>query len=408
MTATNELHRRSHQPVASGSRPLAGIRVLDLGNYIAGPGTAMILGELGADVIKIEALTGDIARHVGAFGAAMIHCYNRDKRSIAIELREPRGLAVVKKLIGRSDVVVQNLRPGLVDALGIGAAAMRAVDPRLIYLSVSGFGVHGPSRGRPGLDIAAQAESGLMSVTGEPDRPPQKVGVPIIDAATTHVGAQAVLAALFKRERTGEGETIETSLLEVAIHLQASTWSQYATTGREPTRQGSGQVSNAPAAELIRTADGWIVLSAYTEEHWARLCKTLGRETLITDERFATSAARVKNKPAMLAELENVLSPQSSTECVELLSKNGIVVAAVRTYSQARVSPDVEAAGIFMQTTGDNGAEMLGLPYRFAGGRATTAGAPAIGQHSLAILSELGFDAREVEAMIKDGIVGGA
>ncbi len=386
-------------------RPLEGIRVLDLGNYIAGPGTAMILGDLGAEVTKVEALAGDIARSAGAFGAAMMRCYNRDKKSIAVELRSPDGLDVVKRLIARSDVVVQNLRPGLVESLGIGASAMRKLYPRLVYLSVSGFGEDGPSRARPGLDVAAQAESGIMSVTGEPDRPPQKVGVPIVDAATTHVGAQAVLAALFKRERTGEGETIETSLLEVALHLQAASWNQYAQTGVEPTRRGSGQASNAPAGELIQTSDGWIVLSAYTQDHWARLCKAIEREDLIGDPRFVTNSARVANKPAMLAELKLALSTLSSEACVQLLSSHQVVAAAVRNYSQARSSPDVEATGMFVRTTDGRDDEVMGLPYRFAGARIATGGAPAVGQHTSLILAELGFGEAVAAAMMERGVV---
>jgi crotonobetainyl-CoA:carnitine CoA-transferase CaiB-like acyl-CoA transferase len=386
-------------------RPLAGIRVVDLGNYIAGPGTAMILGELGADVIKVEALTGDIARHVGSFGLAMVRTCNRDKRSIAIDLRKPRGIEIVKRLIARADVVVQNMRPGLVDELGIGPTAMREAHPRLIYMSVSGFGAAGPSKERPGLDIAAQAESGIMSVTGEPDRPPQKVGFPIIDAATTHVGAQAVLAALFKRERTGRGSAIETSLLEVAIHLQSSSWSEYAATGREPQRRGSGQASNAPAAELIQTRDGWIVLSAYTQEHWARLCKTIRREELITDERFATNVARVANKPAMLTELRAALADLSTEDCVALLSRNQIVAAAVRSYSQVREAADVKASGIFVRTTGPDSFDALRLPYRLDGKGSSTGGIPAIGQHTLAILQEAGFAAQDAQALLAAGIV---
>lgn len=389
-------------------RPLEGIRVLDLGNYIAGPGTAMILGDLGADVIKVEAPAGDIARSAGAFGDAMVRCYNRDKRSIAIDLRSSDGIDIVRRLIARSDVVVQNLRPGLVDSLGIGAKAMRELHPRLIYLSVSGFGEGGPSRTRPGLDVAAQAESGIMSVTGEPDRPPQKVGVPIVDAATTHVGAQAVLAALFKRERTGVGETIETSLLEVALHLQAASWNQYARTGVEPARRGSGQASNAPAGELIQTSDGWIVLSAYTQEHWARLCKAIKRERLIDDTRFATNTARVANKPAMLLELKQALSELSSETCVQLLSSHQVVAAAVRSYSQARSSADVDATGMFVKTTDGRDDEVMGLPYRFGTARAASGGAPAVGQHTSAILAELGFDTATSGAMVERGVVCGA
>jgi len=386
-------------------RPLDGIRVLDLGNYIAGPGTAMILGELGADVIKIEPLTGDIARSVGPLGMGMVRSYNRDKRSIALDLREPRGIAIVKRLMGCSDVFVQNMRPGLVEELGIGSGPMREANPRLIYVSISGFGMNGPSRDRSGLDIAAQAESGIMSVTGEPDRPPQRVGFPIIDSATTHVAAQAILAALFKRERTGRGETIETSLLEVGIHLQASSWSEYAATGNEPTRRGSGQASAAPAAELIQARDGWVVLSAYTQDHWARLCRTIRRADLIDDPRFATNAARVVNRPALLIELNAALGSFTAEECVALLSRNQIVAAAVRSYSQARKSADVEASGMFVPTTGADGLEALRLPYRFGAQAAVSGGIPSIGQHTLAILHEAGYDENEARAMLEAGVV---
>lgn len=399
------VNERPHASANADGRPLAGIRVLDLGNYIAGPGTAMILGDLGADVIKIEALTGDIARGVGSFGLSMVRANNRDKRSIAIDLRKPRGVDIVKRLIAQSDVFVQNMRPGLVDELGIGPAAMCAAHPRLIYLSVSGFGTDGPSRQRPGLDIAAQAESGIMSITGEPDRPPQKVGFPIIDGATTHVGAQAVLAALFRRERTGRGDAIETSLLEVAIHLQSSSWTEYAATGREPMRQGSGQANNAPAAELIQTRDGWIVLSAYTQEHWARLCRTINREDMITDERFVTGAARVANKPVMTVELTAALEQYTTEDAVALLSRNQIVAAAVRSYSQVRAADDVGASGIFMRTAGPNGYEALYLPYRMDGVRTPTGGIPSIGQQTGEILRDAGFDANEAELLNAEGIV---
>ncbi len=221
--------------------PLQGLRVVELGNYIAGPGTAMTLGDLGAEVVKIESLEGDAARHTGHFGHAMLRAYNRGKKSIALDLRQPRGLEIARRLVARADVLVQNLRPGAAEALGLGADTLRAVQPGLVYVAITGFPAAAASRDRPGYDIAAQAESGLMSVTGEPEGLPQKVGVTIVDTATVQVAAQAVLAALFRRERTGLGETIRISLLEVALNLQLPNFSDYLVRGVEPTRSGDGQ-----------------------------------------------------------------------------------------------------------------------------------------------------------------------
>ncbi|MET0310435.1 MAG: CoA transferase, partial [Burkholderiaceae bacterium] len=251
-TSGNNTHtgtRAGQRPAA----PLAGVRVIDLGQYIAGPGAAMALAELGADVIKVEPPGGDQARGIGRYGESMVRAYNRGKRSIALDLKSPAGRDVALRLIGRSDVVIQNLRPGVAARLGLGPEDVRALHPRVIYLSISGFAGNGPSRDRPGYDIAAQAESGLMSVTGEPGGAPQKVGVPVVDAAAAQLGAQAVLAALYGRERSGVGETLEVSLLETALHLQAATWCEYLGGGPEPTRIGNGQPHNAPAADVVAT-----------------------------------------------------------------------------------------------------------------------------------------------------------
>lgn len=395
-------------PPAAGRSPLCGVRVIDLGQYIAGPGAAMVLGELGADVVKIEPLGGDQARHIGRYGESMVRAYNRGKRSIALDLRSPRGVQVALRLMETSDVVVQNLRPGAVARLGLGADAVRALYPRLIYLSVSGFGSTGPSRDRPGYDIAAQAESGLMSVTGEPDGLPQKVGVPIIDAAAAHLGAQAVLAALFARERSGQGETIETSLLEVAMHLQASTWADFLGGGPEPTRMGAGQPHNAPAAEVVPTRDGHIVLSAYAEDHWARFCRVVGREALTTDPRFCSNKQRVMHRDALRTVLADCLSHLSSAQCVDLLGRQQIVVGAVSTYAQTLASPDVAASGILVEARATDGTayRAVGLPYRLGGSaRPAPAAAPAVGADSHALLALAGYSAQEITELQRDGVV---
>jgi crotonobetainyl-CoA:carnitine CoA-transferase CaiB-like acyl-CoA transferase len=396
------------QESIGAAAPLRGVRVIDLGQYIAGPGAAMALAELGADVIKVEPIKGDQARHIGRYGESMIRAYNRGKRSIALDLKSPLGREAAMRLIAGSDVVIQNLRPGAVAKLGLGPDVVREKFPRVIYLSISGFGSRGPSRNRPGYDIAAQAESGLMSVTGEPDRPPQKVGVPIIDAAAAHLGAQAVLAALFARERSGVGETIETSLLEVAMHLQAPTWCDYLGGAPEPTRMGDGQPHNAPAAEVVPTRDGYIVLSAYAEEHWARFCHLVGREELVADARFCTNARRVENRTALRAILQECLSGSSSSECVDLLGRNQIVAGAVRTYGQVLASPDIAASGILVDASAPDGTSYraVGLPYRLGDApRAAPRAAPAGGADSDELLSQAGYSALEIAELRRAGAV---
>jgi len=396
------------EPSSRHPLPLHGVRVVDLGQYIAGPGAAMALAELGASVVKVEPLLGDQARHIGPYGESMIRAYNRGKRSIALDLKSDAGRNAALRLIERCDVVVQNLRPGVVDRLGLGPETVRERFPRVIYLSISGFGSRGPSRDRPGFDVAAQAESGLMSVTGEPDRLPQKVGVPIVDAAAAHLGAQAVLAALYGRERSGVGETLETSLLEVAMHLQAATWCDYLGGAPEPTRMGDGQPNNAPAAEVVATRDGHIVLSAYADEHWARFCRVVGREALITDPRFSTNMRRVEHRPALRAVLHECLSNLTSEECVALLGRNQIVAGAVRSYGQVLASIDIAASGIVVEAAATDGTHYraLGLPYRL-GGRPAVAlpAAPACGEHSDTVLAEIGYGAEEIEALRRAGVL---
>lgn len=400
---TRENSKTGRLPAA----PLAGVRVIDLGQYIAGPGAAMALAELGASVIKVEPPGGDQARGIGRYGESMVRAYNRGKRSIALDLKSPAGREAALRLIAASDVVIQNLRPGAADKLGLGPAAVRALYPRVIYLSISGFAGNGPSRDRPGYDIAAQAESGLMSVTGEPDRPPQKVGVPIIDAAAAQLGAQAVLAALYGRERSGAGETLEVSLLETALHLQAATWCEYLDGAPEPTRIGNGQPHNAPAADVVATRDGYVVVSAYAEDHWQRFCRVVGREALAADPRFATNALRVRHREALRGVLAECLSGYTSEECTELLGRNQIVAGAVRSYSDVLASPDVEASGILVEApaAGGSGYRAVGLPYRFGDApRPAPAAAPSCGQDTDAVLAEAGYTQQEIAALRQSGV----
>ncbi|SCK16422.1 Crotonobetainyl-CoA:carnitine CoA-transferase CaiB [Variovorax sp. HW608] len=389
--------------------PLAGIRVVELGNYIAGPGTAMALADLGAEVVKIESLDGDAARTTGPFGMAMLRAYNRSKKSIALDLRQPRGAEIARRLVARADVLVQNLRPGAAESLGLGAEALRAAHPGLVHVSIAGFPAASPSRDRPGYDIAAQAESGLMSVTGEADGLPQKVGATIIDVASTQVAAQAVLAALFRRVRTGAGETIRVSLLEVALNLQMPNWSDYFVRGVEPKRSGDGQPMAAPAADIFRTRDGMVVVSAYVQAHWVRLCGAIGAPALASDPRFASNELRVANRPAMKAAVGEKLARLDTAECVELLSRNGIVVAVVRSYADALASEDFRASGMVMDVAANGsvpGYTSFGLPYELCDTpRRATLAAPALGAHTAQVLREAGYGDAEIDALQEAGVV---
>ncbi|MEV0084721.1 CoA transferase [Saccharopolyspora sp. NPDC050642] len=390
------------------SAPLKGVKVVDFGQYIAAPGAGALLAGLGADVIKVEPLGGESARNIGSFGDGMLRAYNRGKQAIALDLRHPLGRETGHRLASGADVVVQNMRPGAMERMGLGATQLRERNPALVYASVSGFGMHGPSRQRPGLDIAAQAESGIMSLTGAAGGDPQRVGLALVDAATSHALAQAILAALFRRERTGDGAEIEISLLEVAIHLQAPNFAEYFATGTIPTRRGNGQATVAPAADLIRTSDGFVVLSAYTDAHWATLCRLIERIDLLTDPRFETNEMRVANRRKLLQELGAALSARTTEDCVRWLSENGLVVGAVRNYEQVPEAADVVAAGIFARGRDADGGEetYVGLPYHFMGWTPeTSAPPPALGEHSIAVLEQAGFSTDEVTALVARGIV---
>lgn len=391
--------------------PLAGIRVAEFGQFIAAPGAAMLLADLGADVIKVEPLRGDSARRFDGTStqSPMFLAYNRGKRAIALDLRQPAGAQAARQLALSCDVVLHNARPGSMESIGLDAATLRAAKPALVHASVTGFGTRGPSRLRPGLDIAAQAESGMMSVTGEAGGQPLKAGFALIDAATSLATSNAIMAALFRRFRTGLGDTIETSLLTVGVHLQAQLWAEYQCSGTLPMRSGNSQPKAAPAADVIAVADGHLVLSAYLDEHWARLCGAIGQPALANDPRFASNLLRVKNRSAMLEILQDALRGYAGEDARALLEQHQVVVGVVRDYRQVEASADVQANDLLMTVADGVGGQISlpGLPFRMgAAVRSSMPAVPRLGQHTAEVLRELGYADDAIDAMVRQGAIG--
>jgi crotonobetainyl-CoA:carnitine CoA-transferase CaiB-like acyl-CoA transferase len=392
------------------ARPLEGVRVADFGQFIAGPAVGQLLADMGATVVKVEPLDGDAARSAGAMGEAMIATHNRDKHGLAVDLRSPRGGEIGRRLVSSSDVVIQNMRPGAMDRLGLGPDQASRLNPRVVYLSISAFGADAPPH-RAGLDISAQAESGMMSVTGEADGEPQRVGFTLVDQATAYAGAMAVVAALFRRERAGAngaGAVLDTSLLDVAIHMQGAAWVQMFATGIEPSRKGNGYPSAAPAAEVIPVADGQIVLSAYTPAHWARLCEAIGRPDLVTAPDFATSNARIANRAAMRSRITEALAGRGPAEAVDFLSRHGIVAGAIRSYREVVDGPDAARLGSFprTETRSADGYRYPAPPYRFRAEQPPESGpAPELGEHTTAVLADLGYAPDEIAQLLEERVV---
>ena len=374
--------------------PLKGLRVLELGQYIAAPAAGQALADMGADVIKLEPPTGDASRRVGwakdDFGP-MFSAYNRGKRSVVLDLRHATGRARALQLADSVDVVLANARPGAMERQGLGAEALMARNERLIYGRVSAFGQEGPASIRPGFDIAAQAESGMMSLNGEAGRDPVRVGFTVVDLLASQMLTSGVLAALFRRSTSGRGGLVDLSLIDVAITALANAWTEYGLTGQMPLRRGNGQASTAPAADVIPTQDGMVVLSAYMDDHFQRLCATIERPDLAQDQRFATNANRVAHRHELNGALSESLSHFKSDVLVDLLAQGGIVAGAIRTMDGVRAGRGGVSADLFVkvQAPGRDAIGVPGLPMSLSGIRRTDGLLARLGQHTDEVLAQL-------------------
>jgi formyl-CoA transferase len=391
---------------------LDGIRVLELTNFMAGPFCGMLLADLGADVIKVEnPKGGDFTRNAGPFldgESAGFLAVNRNKRSIAIDLKSDRGRGIFLDLARRSDVVIENLRPGTLDDLRIGYSVLSEVNPRIILSSASGFGQTGPYKSRAALDLIVQGMSGLMSITGEAGRPPVKVGVPISDLSAAMFGAYAILAALRVRDRDGVGQHIDVSLLESAIALQVWETSGYLATGDVPRPLGSAHRVNAPY-QAFRTADGYVTIGATTPGNWHAFCVTLGLEHLESDPRFAKVSERRRRYEELAGLIEEVTVTRPSEHWYRALEQAGVPCGVLYTLDQVLADEQVQARGVVREVahTKLGTVRVTGSPVRFSRTpvRVERAG-PLLGEHTREILGELGLG--DADALERDGVVASA
>lgn len=379
---------------AAAPGPLAGLRVVEFGQYIAVPAAGQLMRDLGADVVKVEPASGDPARYAGwsrdDFGP-MFAPYNRGKRSVVLDLGTEEGRRHAFGLAVGADVVLQNARPGTMARAGIGPEQLRAVAPRLVVATVTGYGVGSAFASRSGLDIAAQAESGMMSINGPADGAPTRVGFPVADVLTAQTVASAVLAALVRRGLQGVGGSIDISLLDVATASMAYLWADAALQGRLPVRTGNGQPTAAPAADVVPTADGAVVISAYVDTHFGRLAEAVGRPQLACDPRFQTNAARVVHRQALLEELRTAFARYTTEALCEHLGRVGVVVAAVRNFDQVRAGANGVMPGLFVELGTPSLArfELPALPFRIDGQGLAPTRLPAIGEHTAEVLAGL-------------------
>ncbi|GAA2759642.1 CaiB/BaiF CoA transferase family protein [Actinopolymorpha rutila] len=390
---------------------LSGVRVVEVGVFMAAPFAGMQLADLGADVVKVEPPgRGDPARQVGPYlrgeGSAFVRL-NRNKRSVAVDLKHPDGKVVLTRLLTTADVFLQNLRPGAMDALGFDYESVRALNPRLVYVSLSGWGQDGPRASLPGLDVMTQARAGLMSITGEPDGPPAKVGVPLCDLTCGLYAALAALAALRARDASGEGQHVDVSLFESAVSMGIWEAGRYFATGEVGGRLGSAHQSTAPY-QAFATADGWVTFGAVTPRSWVAACDVLGLGELADDPRLADAYQRQLLRAELSPVIERATRGWRSDYLVRALEKAGVPCAPIADYAEVFTDDHLGERGYYWDAPHPTLGEVrqLGSPMRMSAtppvrGRA----GPSLGADSREVLREAGFAMSEIERLEAAGAV---
>jgi formyl-CoA transferase len=393
--------------------PLDGVRVLDLTRVVAGPYCSMFLGDLGAEVVKVEQPgTGDDTRGWGppfAGGESAYYlCINRNKKSLTLDLKFGRSVELLRRLVRRADVLIENFRPGTMERLGLGEKDLREINPRLVYASLTGFGADGPISDWPGYDLIVQAWGGLMSITGTPDGEPVKVGVAIIDLVAGLMLGKAITAALFAREKIGLGQRIDTSLLEAEVASLINVGSNYLIGGKIPTRWGNAHPNIVPY-QNFKTADGYLVIGVASEVIWKRFCAAVGRKELAADERFVNNSKRVENRAELIALLSEMFLRRDNAAWFTLLTEAEVPCAPVQTIDQVFQAPQVLHRDMLLEVEHPTAGtfRMAGLPVKFSLTPASVRmPPPLLGEHNSEILEQwLGLDADEIADLRKAKII---
>jgi crotonobetainyl-CoA:carnitine CoA-transferase CaiB-like acyl-CoA transferase len=396
------------------SKPFAGVRILDFTRYLAGPYGTYQLALLGADVVKIESREGDETRGQLADKtwaerkmAPSFLAVNGNKRSITLDLRRPEAIGIVKRLVAGADVVWENFRGGVMDRLGLGYEALSAVNPRLIYCGVSGFGMTGPERTTAAFDGKLQAMSGIMSITGEPERGPTRAGFAICDTIGGMTAALAVASALYQRTHTGRGQLVDVAMLDAALAFLPGPVSEYTVAGIEQKQIGNGSVSRKPTASRFRTRDGYLVLAVLTEKQFQGLMKALGRADALNDPRFGDWPSRTANEPALREIIEQALAADDARSWEARLTAADVPCGSIWTIHEIVRHPQLEHRDVLQTIDSRYGPmQLVGAGFRLAhGSPGLDREPPVLGEHTDEVLKEAGYGSAEIERLRREGVI---